>query len=560
MAEYDLLIRGGTLVDGSGADPRLADVGVRGERIVAVGDLSDDTATTVIDAAGAIVTPGFVDPHTHLDAQLCWDPTGSPSNLHGVTTALVGMCGFGIAPCPPGGMEYLLRSLEVVEEIPYESTSQGVPEAWRSFGDYLDHLGGLPLGLNVGGVVPHSALRFAVMGERFREVANDAERAALVASLTEALAAGALGLASSRGPNHRDADDQPVPSRFADDAELSALVAACAGRAWQMNVQSKAGATREQLFEELTKYADWSAAANARLTWSPCLSDTLPDLPGVLALMTELNGRGTTIAPQITSQPLTAILSFRITAMARSLWPLAMDGFDELDNAGRATRLADVVFRERLRDGSHSTGNWGPSSPAEWTLAQSVTRPELQGRNVGTLADQLGVDPIDLVCDLAIADGLETLVQVPIANRDQAALRELLQHDSTLVGLGDAGAHVLSATTYTYSTTLLADYVRDQPVLSLASAVQSLSDHPARFFGVPERGRVEPGLIADLNVIDLDRIGLGPLEITTDLPGAAPRLYRSAVGYRATVVNGVVTLRDDRPTDARPGEIVRAAG
>lgn len=558
MADFDLLVRGGLLVDGTGAAPRPADVGVVADRIVAVGDLSGRTATREIDAAGAIVTPGFVDPHTHLDAQLCWDPTGSPSNLHGVTTALVGMCGFGIAPCPEGGMEYLLRSLEVVEEIPYESTSQGVPDAWRSFADYLDHLDAQPLALNVGAVVPHSALRYAVMGDRAQGAADEAERAVLVATLREALAAGALGLASSRGPNHRDANGDPVPSRLADDAELSELVAACAGRVWQMNVQSKAGATREQLFAELATYAEWSAADDVRLTWSPCLSDTLPDLPGVLDLMSKFAAEGTTVAPQITSQPLTAILSFEITSMANSLWPLAMAGFDDLDTAGRLARLAEADFRDKLRDGSHATGFWGPSGPGEWTLARSATRPALQGRNVGEIAAEHGADAFDFVCDLAIADGLDTLVQVPIANRDKAALNELLRHETTLMGLGDAGAHTLSATTYTYSTTLLADFVRDQPVLSLAEAIRQLTDHPAKFFGVPERGRVEEGLIADLNVIDLDRIDLGPLEIANDLPGGAPRLYRSAVGYRATVVNGVVTLLDDQPTDARPGAVVRA--
>lgn len=558
MPLFDLIIRGGEVVDGTGAPAQRADVGVRDGRIVEVGRLDGDRAAEVIDAGGAIVTPGFVDPHTHLDAQLCWDGTGSPSNLHGITTALVGMCGFGIAPCPPGGLEYLLRSLEVVEEIPYASTSRGVQLLWRSFGDYLDHIDGQQLALNVGGVVPHSALRFSVMGERRGEVATDAERTAMVTELRDALSAGAFGFASSRGPNHLDADGQPVPSRFADDEELAALVDACAGRVWQMNVRSKAGSTREQLLAELEQYAAWSAAAGARLTWSPCLSDTLPDLPAVLELMTRFEGRGVTVAPQITSQPLTAILSFEITSMARSLWPHAMDGFDDLDHGGRLARIADPGFRARLRDRDRSIGFWGPSGPDEWTLARSTSRPDLQGRLVGAAAAELGVDPIDLVADLAIADDLATLVQVPVANRDRAALDGLLRHDTTLLGLGDAGAHVLSATTYTYSTTLLADFVRDRPVLRIEAAVRMLTDHPAGFFGVPDRGRIEPGLVADLNVIDLDRIGLGPLHIATDLPCDASRLYRTAVGYRATVVAGTTTLLDDSPTGARPGRVVRA--
>src|SRR5919106_2814210 len=225
----DAALRGGTLVDGTGAPRRRADVGVKDGVVVEIGEkLDDHSAEREIDASGCIVTPGFVDPHTHLDAQLCWDPSGSPSSLHGVTTVVMGLCGFGVAPCREGGGEYLLRSLEMVEEIPFESTSLGVPFTWRTWPEFMAHLRSRPLGVHVYGFVPHSALRYYVMGERARsEPATADDRAALVAELRRSLAAGALGFATSRGPNHNDAYGEPVPSRRADDAELRALVGAC---------------------------------------------------------------------------------------------------------------------------------------------------------------------------------------------------------------------------------------------------------------------------------------------------------------------------------------------
>ena len=231
--QVDWLIRGGEIVDGTGAPRSRGDVAIQAGRIVELGEVSVD-ARRELDASACWVTPGFIDPHPHLDAQLCWDATGSPSNLHGVTSVVLGLCGFGVAPCPPEGGDYLLRSLEVVEEIPYASTREGVPFAWSTWAEYRDHLAARPLALNVAGFVPHSALRYFVMGERARgEVASPEERDAMVAELTNAFAAGAVGFATSRGPNHVDGYREPVPSRYADEEELQALVSACRGRVWQ---------------------------------------------------------------------------------------------------------------------------------------------------------------------------------------------------------------------------------------------------------------------------------------------------------------------------------------
>ena len=464
---HDLVIRGGTLVDGSGVAPFPADVGVDGGRIAEVGPLADRAGRHEIDASGCFVVPGIIDPHTHLDAQLCWDGTASPSSHHGVTTVLGGMCGFGVAPCPPGGDEYLLRSLEVVEEIPYESTAAGVEFTWGTFAQYLEHLDARPLAVNAGFLVPHSALRYAVMGDRARgETATDADRESLAAVLREALDAGGLGFASSRGPNHQDAHGEPVTSRHADDAEIRALVAQCRGRPWQINVRTKFAGDAQALLDEVAEYGSWTREAGARLTWTPCHADDEGTWRRVLEATHEVDGDGVEVVPQVLAQPL-------------ALWDTS-----------------------------------------------------------------------------ALPEG--EAVEVPVLNKDAEGIAALVEDRGTLVGLGDAGAHVRSVTNYTYPTTLLADLVRDQERIPLEHAVRRLTSHPAEFFGLGARGRVSVGWAADLAVLDLDSLELGPLEVVADLPAGAERLVRSARGWRATVVNGEVTRRDGESTGAWPGQVLRA--
>lgn len=464
---HDLVIRGGTLVDGSGVAPFPADVAVADGRVAEVGRLRDRSGGEELDATGCYVLPGVIDPHTHLDAQLCWDGTASPSSHHGVTTVLGGMCGFGVAPCPPGGGEYLLRSLEVVEEIPYESTSAGIDFTWGTFGQYLDHLASRPLAVNAGFLVPHSALRYTVMGERARgETATDEDRAALTGALREALDAGGLGFASSRGPNHQDAHGEPVVSRHADDAEIRALVAECRGRPWQMNVRTKFAGDAQGLLDEVAGYAAWTRDAGARLTWSPCFADEDGTWRRALQAAHDLDGDGIEVVPQVLAQPL-------------ALWD---------------------------------------------------TSPMPEG------------DP----------------VEIPVLNKDQEGLEALVDDPATLIGLGDAGAHIRSVTNYTYPTTLLAGLVRDQERIPIEHAVRRLTSHPAEFFGLRDRGRVQAGWAADLAVVDLDALELAPLEVVADLPAGAERLVRSARGWRAAVVNGVVTRRDGAATGASPGQVLRA--
>ena len=561
--DLDLAIRGGTVVDGTGAARFRADVGVRDGAIVEVGTLSGP-AVTELDASGCYITPGFVDPHTHLDAQLCWDPAARPSSLHGVTTVVLGLCGFGVAPCAPGGREYLLRSLEVVEEIPYESTRLGVPFGWTSWIEYFDHVGRQPLTVNVAGFVPHSALRYHVMGDRARgQAATQADREALATELSAALEAGAVGFATSRGPNHVDAFGEPVPSRFADDDELRALVAACRGRVWQINVETKFSGDARGLIAEVDQYASWSEAAGARLSWTPLHAE-----PGttvwrqVMARNEVLNERrGLVVAPQVAASPITTVFRFDEFSYLAFVpgWSALTDGFYDLNEADKLARLRDPDVRARLRDAPVDPAVMFAPDFSNWIVLASSSRPATEGRSVQDLGVERRGDPVDVLCELVVADHLRTLIQVPAVNRDHAAAATLIRDPHTLLGLGDAGAHVRTINNFSYPSHVLAVLVRDEGRVDLETAVNRLTDRPANVLGLPNRGRIEVGRAADLVVVDLDALGVGPIRISHDLPGGAPRIVQDARGYRAIAVNGVVTVQDGEPTSRAPGELVRSA-
>jgi N-acyl-D-aspartate/D-glutamate deacylase len=558
---HDLVVRGGTVADGTGAPVRRADVAVDGGVITAVGAV-DDRGREELDADGRLVTPGFVDPHTHLDAQLCWDPEAVPTSLHGVTTVVIGICGFGVAPCAPGGGDYLLRSLEVVEEIPYDSTVLGVPFSWSSWSEFLDHLGSLRLGVNVAGMVPHSPLRYAVMGERARgEVATADERAALAAALRRALDAGALGFATSRGPNHTDAFGDPVPSRHADDLELQALVDECRGRPWQINVETKFAGNADALLAEVDRYAGWTERAGARLTWTPLFAEPGVDTwRRVLARNRTLN-EAVPVSPQVIAQPVTATLRFDRPGIASRIvgWEAPMADFFGRDATERVALVGDEAFRAALRAAPEDCSRMLAPCYGEWVVSRSA-RDDVMGRSVASLAGEWRMAPSDAVCELLGGDGLRTEFQIPVVNRDRAGSAALVVDEHTLAGLGDAGAHVTSVTSYTYPTDLLARLARDRALLSIEDAVARVTSRPARFFGVAGRGELRPGFAADLCVIDLEGLGMGPLQFRADFPGGASRLYRDATGYEAIFVNGVATVRDGRRTGDRPGRTIRREG
>lgn len=562
MANPDLIIRNGTVVDGTGGPTRIADVVIRDGLVSEITERASAPATKEIDADGAWVTPGFIDPHTHLDAQLFWDPTGRPSVQHGVTTVVTGNCGFGIAPCANGAEEYLLRCLEAVEEIPYESTREGVPFGWSNFGSYLDALDSLELGVNVAALVPHSPLRHSVMGERASsEEATDADVERMAALLRDALACGAVGFSTSRGPNHVDGDGRPVPSRLATDAELRALVAATTGKVWQINIRSKGDPTANESLAEVAEYAAWSDEFGVDLSWTPLLvtpGDTVA-WRRLADQAADLSAAGARVVPQVSPLPLVSSIDLSVRSMAESVtgWETAMRRLNGLAPIDRIAVLHDESFRQVLRAAPEDPRAMLAPNYDRWRLAASATRPDLVGRSMRQVGEALGLPPTDALCDLAIADELATVVQVPLVNLDAAEVGAAVRAGSTLIGLGDAGAHVASITNYTYPTFLLAEVAAGNGVLPVEDVVREMTSRPAELFGLTDRGVLTEGAAADIVVVDPNEVALRPGRRVNDLPGGHARMLQEADGYRSVIVGGVEVVADDEPVGVAAGRVLR---
>ena len=560
---FDTLISGGTVVDGTGAERRRADVGIRAGRIVAIGAL-EGPAERRIDASGRIVAPGFVDIHTHYDAQVFWDSTLSPSPLHGVTTVVGGNCGFSIAPLTPEAGGYLMRMLARVEGMPIESLEQGVPWDWTDFGDYLDRLEGR-LAVNAGFLVGHSALRRVVMGEAAVEgAASDSQVAAMVKLLGESLEAGGLGFSSSRSPTHNDGEGRPVPSRHADPSELIALCA---------ELRRHPGTALEFLpglgsFDDETTHlmTELSLAANRPLNWNVLGVSSLGMelVESQLAASDYASERGAKVLALTPSQ----VLDLRINFVSGFIFD-AFPGWAPvlaLPLEERKRALADRAVRESLEKGATSDEAGVLRVLAAWEhmkIAETFT-PEAakhEGRLIGEVAKELGKTPMDTMLDLALSEELRTSFAPFIPGDDDPSWKlraEVWKDPRTLIGASDAGAHLDMINTFTCSTSLLGPGVREKGLISLEEAIHQITDLPARLYGLRERGRVAEGWHADLVVFDADRIGPGPIHTRHDLPAGAGRLYAEAEGIDSVLVGGSEIVRGKECTRERPGTILRS--
>jgi N-acyl-D-aspartate/D-glutamate deacylase len=559
----DLAIRNGTVIDGTGTPGLRADLGVRDGRVVAIGDL-DEPAARTLDAEGHAVVPGFVDLHTHYDAQAFWDPTLSPSPLHGVTTVIGGNCGFSIAPLAAGSGDYLMRMLARVEGMPLESLQIGVPWNWRSFGEYLDRLEGT-LAINAGFLVGHSALRCAVMGERaVGGAASDTDVTAMVALLHRSIEEGGLGFSSSWSPTHNDGDGGPVPSRASTREELIALAGALrAHHGTSLEFIPGVGRFSDEAVDVM---AAMSVAAGRPLNWNllTVIAFAREGVEAQLAASDYAAARG----GEVIALTLPQLMSLRLNFV--SLFILdALPGWSEvvmLSLAERKRALADPAVRERLARGAASPEAGVFRALAVWdnmTIEDVVAaeNERYRGRNLGEVAREAGRPTFEVMCEIALADDLRTSFKTPCFGDDEESWklrRKIWRDPRALIGGSDAGAHLDMIDTFTATTALLGPAVRDRQMLTLEAAIHQITDRPARLYGLSQRGRLAPGWHADIVVFDPATIKPGPVHTRRDLPGGAARLFAAAEGVAHVLVGGVEVVQSGELTKERPGAVLRA--
>jgi N-acyl-D-aspartate/D-glutamate deacylase len=562
----ELIVRGGEVVDGTGTPRQRNDLGIADGRIRAIGDLSGVEADATIDARGKVVAPGFVDVHTHYDAQVFWDGSLSPSPLHGVTTVVGGNCGFSIAPL--SGMaadgEYLMRMLARVEGMPLEALAEGVPWTWTSTAEYLDAVEGRTA-VNVGFMVGHSALRRLVMGdEATQRAASVDEVAAMTRALEEGIVAGGLGFSSSWARTHNDGDGRMVPSRYATAEELLALARA-AGRHEGTSLEfiPMLGAGFDPW--AIALMADLSVAAQRPLNWNvlTVTAATAAQAAAKLEASDVARERGGKVVA------LTIPHSFGMRLSFASGFVLdAIPGWEEAMLLPRAEKLklfGDKAARDGLNDVAQARenpmralANW--SKKRIYDVVAEENKPYV-GRTVGEIAAEESRDPWDVLCDTALADELRTSFgsdPAPESLDDWRARVDIWRDSRAVIGASDAGAHLDLLASFNYTTALLGAAVREHELLSIEEAVHLLSDVPARLYGLVDRGRLQPGGHADVVVIDPSTVASDDVGLRFDLPGGAARLYAGARGIDHVLVNGVAVVRDGSLTGGRPGSLLRS--
>ncbi len=563
----ELVIRGGTIVDGSGGPAYTADVVVEGGRIAAIGKHHGDAAE-VIDARGLIVTPGFVDVHTHLDAQITWDPLGSPSNLHGVTSAIVGNCGVGFAPCRPEDRDYLMFLMEGVEDVPRAAMKEGIAWHWESFPEYLAYLARTPLGINVGAHLSHAPLRIWAMGQKGATdaAASDDELALMHRAIVDALRAGALGFATGRTTMHRTPSWDPVPGTFADRRELDTIGRALAEVGTGVLEVVPYGAAGEDPngFERDYEWMVPVALDCARpISFGLIQNLAYPEVwRDILGKVEQAAARGARLVPQVAVRSVGILMGFGTSISPLTMFPAGFDLVGKPIDEQRAA-LRDPAMRAQLLDSIRGTSGDILGGMAtlrhvfplvgEGVKAYEVT-PE---RSVVAIAERTGKEVGEVILDHILATDLRGFFIVPLYNPDLEAAAEMLRHPLTGIGLGDSGAHTSQTCDASFPTFLLAYWVREKKLLTLEQAVRKLTFDPALLWGLAGRGLIRRGAYADLNVIDLDRLDLELPVVKHEFPASAPHLSQDARGYVATIVNGKVLMRDGVHTGALPGTLLR---
>jgi len=555
---YDLLIRGGTILDGSGAPGFQGDVGIRDGRVVALGE-ADESARETLDAEGRVVAPGFVDIHTHYDAQVLWDRMLSISPWHGVTTVVMGNCGFGVAPTRPEHRELVLRTLEKVEGMSYDALGAGLGEQWpfETFPEYMDAVEERGTAIHVGVLVGHTPVRLYVMGEEATEREATADEVARMrAIVSEALEAGAVGFATSKAPTHVGWQGRPVPSRLAHLDEIRALAGALGERGAGI-LQATLG--RGLFVDEFSTIA---SETGRPISWTALLAGAAGKgwHRGVMERTGEQQRKGLEVVPQVSCRALNFEFQWKEPFPFESMG--LFSPVSSADFEGKLRIYADGDFRRKFAE---STGSGLGVALANWwertQIATSPSDASLEERALVDVARERGVHPVDAALDIGLESKLEARFRTAIMNTDEEDVAELLTDPRTVLGLSDAGAHASQLCDACFSTHLLGHWVRDKGVLSLPEAVRMLTSRPAEVFGLTDRGRLTPGAPADVVVFDPETVGASPLQRVYDQPAGADRLISQANGIDAVIVEGSVLRRGGEdaldPDGELPGRLLR---
>ena len=560
---YDLVIKNGRVVDGSGGAAYRADVAIKDGKIAHMGRVNEKAKRTV-DAEGHVVTPGFVDGHTHMDAQVFWDPIGSCSCYHGVTTAVMGNCGFTLAPCKQEDADLVFRNLERAEDLSRDAMLAGIDWSWETFPQFLDAVDALPKGINYAGYIGHSALRTYTMGERaFTEEATEDDLRQMQHLVKEAVNAGAIGFSTSRTFNHITADDRPVASRLAHWDEVRAIVNAVGetGKGVFEIAGEAPGRDPERIREYHQRLRDLAVESGVTQTWGMFSTRLAPDLwRPYFDLLDETSQAGGRMFAQVHTRALNTLLSFESYTPFdnRELWsdiralPLAEQQAKLADPAIKA-KLVEIANREHT--GPRIVG--AEPRPPEWDYVYPMMDMNYDAPSMAELARQRGIDPVELMIDMALERNLKMFFRQPIANEDQDHVLEMIRHPRSVVTFSDSGAHVSQIMDSSLQTHLLSYWVREKQALSLEEAVRQITYNTATMWGLHDRGLLREGMAADVLVFDPDTVGARMPEILHDLPAGAKRLKQTADGILHTIVNGEILLTNNEHSGAEPGQLLR---
>jgi N-acyl-D-aspartate/D-glutamate deacylase len=579
---HDYLIKGATIVDGTGAAPFTGDVAIANGQISAVGDVSGKARET-IDADGAHLAPGWVDVHTHYDGQVSWDDVIDPSFSHGVTSVVMGNCGVGFAPCPPGGEQRMVELMEGVEDIPGTALTEGIEWGrWETFPEYIDYLGTREFTLDVGTQVPHSALRNYVMGDRAlkHEDATADDLQAMARIVQESLTAGALGFSTSRTVGHRSVQGEPIPGTFAEKDELLAIAAGMrrAGKGVFQAVPAGvvgdlAGPEKWTTQQEVELFAEVAKAAAAKCTFTLVQNGNRPDQwRECLDIVEQANAGGVEITPQITTRPIgfvTSLKSYHMFQCRETYLKLLDLPFEERLAQMRKPEIKQKIMTDRdivPEDAGLMANVFGllaAAAPGMIPITLPINYEPDVTDNFASQAAAAGKEINEFVYDYLVGgdgDRFAILLGANYANGTFDVMEEMIEHPNTTIGLSDAGAHVnliFDAVNPTYQIT---HWVRDRSKgrrMPIELMVHKQTQRNADLFGLPDRGRIAVGKRADLNLFDLSRLNLGEMAVHHDLPAGGSRILQSASGYLNTFVNGVKTRQHDQDTGARPGRVIR---